>query len=92
MAKEIDQAEFRFFLTGGVSLGEALPDCPASWVAPKLWGEMNRLDKIGAFKGWIDHFNEHHEYYRGMYEHSTPQDFPLHERFKHLDKFQFMCI
>lgn len=28
MADEIEGAEFRFFLTGGVSLGEALPECP----------------------------------------------------------------
>jgi hypothetical protein len=59
-------------LTGGVSLGDAIPPCPAEWLAEKLWAEMNRLDKIPAFNGWCSHFTEHHEYYKGMYEHSTP--------------------
>lgn len=56
MANEIENSEFRFFLTGGVSLGDALPECPAEWLAEKYWGEMNRLEKLPAFKGFLDYF------------------------------------
>ena len=87
MKDELNQDEFRFFLTGGVSLGEALPDCPCNWLAEKSWGEMNRLAKLSTFNGWIEHFNEHHEFYRGLYDASAPQDFEVHEQWSHLDKF-----
>lgn len=56
MGDEIENSEFRFFLTGGVSLGESLPECPADWLAEKLWGEMNRLEKLPSFKGFLDYF------------------------------------
>lgn len=92
MAKELDGAEFRFFLTGGVALGEAVPECPCTWLSEKLWGEMNRLNKLPRFNSWIDHFTEKHAYYEDMYTHSTPQDFPLGEKYAKLSKFQFMCV
>ena len=72
MAKELDPGELKFFLTGGVSLGEALPDCPCEWMSEKLWGEMNRLDKLPTFKGFIDHFIKEHETYAKMYDSTTP--------------------
>jgi dynein heavy chain len=31
----LDQGHKAFVLTGGVSLGEALPDCPAEWMGSK---------------------------------------------------------
>jgi dynein heavy chain, axonemal len=46
MAGEMDSASFRFFLTGGVSLGDKLPDNPTNWLSERLWGEMNRLGKL----------------------------------------------
>jgi len=87
MNNELNDEEFRFFLTGGVSLGEALPDCPCTWLAEKSWGEMNRLAKLRTFNGWIEHFNKEHETYRKLYDSSAPQDFELPEQWKHLDRF-----
>jgi dynein heavy chain len=56
MADEVADSELKFFLTGGVSLGEELPPCPAPWLAEKLWGELYRLDKLPSFKGFLAHF------------------------------------
>jgi dynein heavy chain len=53
---ELDAAELKIFLTGGVSLGEELPKCPVDWINEKQWGEMNRLDKLPKFKGFVAHF------------------------------------
>jgi len=92
MAKELDPIEFRFFLTGGVAIKEDYGDPPADWVSEKMWGEMNRLDKLRAFKGWAEHVRENHEHYKKMYESSAPQDCELLGRFRLLDRFQFMCI
>ena len=86
MAKETNAADLKFLLTGGVSLGDVLPDNPAEWLSEKLWGEMNRLDKLDNFKGWVDHFNKNHIHYRGMYDAQYPQDFELLEPFDKLDK------
>ena len=93
LSGELDPAEVKFFLTGGVSLGEALPDNPAPWISDKCWGEMNRLDKLPKFKGWIEHFTKDFELYKVMYDSSTPQDFELPEPWlSKLDKLQYMCI
>jgi len=44
MENEMDPAQLKFFLTGGVSLGEELPVNPCSgWMSERLWGELNRL-------------------------------------------------
>ena len=53
MAEEVLPEELKFFLTGGVSLGEALPEIPCSWVSEKMWGELFRLDKLPSFKGFL---------------------------------------
>jgi len=72
MNNELDNAELRFFLTGGVSLGDQLPVCPCDWMSEKLWGELNRLDKLPTFEGFLDHFMKDHEIYQEMYRSSTP--------------------
>lgn len=46
MANETNAHDLKFLLTGGVSLGDVLPDNPTDWLSEKLWGEMNRLDKL----------------------------------------------
>jgi dynein heavy chain len=47
MEGELDKASLMFFLTGGVSLGEELPENPCNnWLSEKLWGEINRLGKL----------------------------------------------
>jgi dynein heavy chain len=42
---EAEQGDYRFLLTGGVSL-EDPPPKPAEWVPERCWGEMFRLSKI----------------------------------------------
>jgi len=87
MTKELNPADFRFFLTGGVALGEEMPPNPCEWVSEKLWGEMNRLDKLAAFAGWTEHFSQNHEHYRKMFDSPTPHDFQLLGKFGELDRF-----
>ena len=43
----IDSAELRFFLTGGISTGDAEKPNPApEWLSDKAWGELLRMTKI----------------------------------------------
>jgi len=62
------------------------------WLSEKQWGELNRLDKLPSFHGFLEHFGKEFNYYRKMYDSSTPQDFELPAQWKHLDRLQFMCI
>jgi dynein heavy chain len=49
MKGELNYEEFRFFLTGGISMGGELPPCPAEWISEKSWGEILRLEEMSAF-------------------------------------------
>lgn len=72
---EMDQKEFKFLLTGGVALGEPSEDPPATWINPKMWGEINRCADLPGFKGFLTHFKEEIEKYRALYEHPDPSEF-----------------
>ena len=77
LSQELDAEEFRFFLTGGISLGEKLPVCPATWLEEKSWGEMARMSKLPAFKGFMESFTKEVEGFAKLYESQNPQDFEI---------------
>jgi dynein heavy chain len=52
MAGTLDPEEFRFLLTGGISLGGEVPPNPATWLSEKSWGEIIRLNDLINFKGF----------------------------------------
>lgn len=52
MKGTLNQQEFRFLLTGGISLGGELPPIPSDWVSEKAWGELCRLSDLPNFKGF----------------------------------------
>ena len=72
MSGEVDMTEFRFLLTGGVSLGEELPEKPCSWIEEKGWAELNRAMNMPNFKGFREHFLENLEKYSELAESQTP--------------------
>ena len=79
MKGDLDYEEFRFFLTGGISLGGDLPPIPASWISEKSWGEINRISELKGFKGFLASFTKNHEAYKGLYDSPAPQEFELKE-------------
>lgn len=93
MAGTLDAAHKKFMLTGGVSLGDAMPDNPTDWVLEKQWAELNRLAKLKSFDGLVEHFLENHAgFFRNWYDSSSPQDFEMCEKWQHLDKFEHLCL
>lgn len=80
MKGELDMDEYRFLLTGGISLG-GLSEPPASWLSEKSWGEINRMCDLPHFKGFLNHFKEHVAYYQQMYDSTTPQNFKIMPEF-----------
>jgi dynein heavy chain len=79
MKGELNPADLRFLITGGVSLGEELPECPAFWMSNQAWGEMCRACKLPSFSklhGFMKHFTERcNDEYRELYEMPDPTEF-----------------
>jgi len=74
MSGEVDMNEFRFLLTGGVSLGEEIPDLPAPWLSENSWAELCRACKLNGFKGFMDHFLKNINTYKELAEHPNPHE------------------
>jgi dynein heavy chain len=93
LSEELENDEWRFFLTGGISLGDQLPDCPAKWLEEKSWGELCRLSKLPAFKGLLETFDNHVEEFHNMYESQNPQEMAIPGGWEaKLNRFQKMII
>ncbi|XP_071807320.1 dynein axonemal heavy chain 12-like isoform X1 [Asterias amurensis] len=70
--KEMDQEEFMFFLTGGVGLENKLENPDSSWLSDRSWDEICRMCDRPAFKGFRDHFQDHLEEWRSLYNSKEP--------------------
>lgn len=81
MKQELDYEEFRFFLTGGISLGGELPPAPGDWLSEKSWGEILRLEEMKAFKGFVEHFKAKVDSYKKMYDSPSPNEYEIKEPF-----------
>lgn len=94
MAGNLDKDHLKFLTTGGVSVGDQLPDNPADdWLPEKNWGELNRLDKLDKFDGLVADFQRDHAgFYRSWYDAAAPQDVELSAKWQHLKKFEYMCL
>ncbi len=93
MSKELDYDEFRFFLTGGISMGGELPPCPVDWLSEKSWGELLRLNELPAFKGVVDNIIAHQSDYKNLYDSTAPHEYDLKvEFYQQLKPFQKMVV
>lgn len=93
MSGEIKDDQFKFLLTGGVSLGEELPENPCKeWLSERLWGELNRMSKLTNFTGFMKHYSKNLDHYKAMYDSVNPNLMELPSDISHYNKFQFLCI
>ncbi|RUS80966.1 hypothetical protein EGW08_011286 [Elysia chlorotica] len=69
---EIDEDEWRFFLTGGVGLDNPHA-LPAEWLPIKSWDELCRVNDMPAFKGIQQQFPEEAKYWKQIYDSLEPQ-------------------
>ena len=68
----LDMVEYRFFLTGGISLGEEPEGKPAAWITDKTWAEFNRMAKLKGFKGFLNEFTEKLDEWEEIYDDQNP--------------------
>lgn len=69
--REIDEDEWRFFLTGGVGLDNPHA-LPADWLPNKSWDELCRVDDLPAFRGIMQAFTEDAKPWKKIYDSLEP--------------------
>jgi dynein heavy chain len=77
----ITNSEFRFFLTGGIPVGEAAPNPCPKWLPDRAWSELsrlsNKLNGIDSFKDLAPGFAKLEAGWKAMYDAADPQNAEL---------------
>ncbi|ESN93529.1 hypothetical protein HELRODRAFT_194054 [Helobdella robusta] len=90
--KLIDDEEFNFFLTGGVSLETANRN-PTNWLPDSNWNELLRLNELNeTYSGIKDHLTEHEDEWRAIYDALNPELNPVPQKYLHLTDLQRMLV
>uniref|UniRef100_A0A2K6CWG4 Dynein axonemal heavy chain 12 n=1 Tax=Macaca nemestrina TaxID=9545 RepID=A0A2K6CWG4_MACNE len=88
--KEIEYQELMFLLTGGVSLKSAEKNPDPTWLQDKSWEEICRASEFPAFRGLRQHFCEHIDEWRKIYDSKEPHNAkfpaPMDKNLKELQK------
>jgi len=92
---EMEPAELRFVLTGGLDTGDnPHPNPSKDWLSDKAWGEICRLDQLSpAFEGIRQSVVSHLVDWWKLYNSTSPQDDPLPEPWQdNLNIFQRILV
>ena len=73
---EVDDAEWRFLLTGGVALDNPHKN-PTTWLPEKSWSEVVRASALPGLQGLMDHFKENTDEWRKLYDDAEPNNAEL---------------
>ena len=90
---ELDQAEYMFFLTGGIGLENKLKNPAAHWLVDRSWDEICRLSDLPNFKGFRENFTKSIDNWKEFYDNKEPHlatfPDPYNEK---LNQFQKMIV
>ena len=75
--KEIDQAEWYFLLTGGVSTDNLYSNPCPDWLSQKSWDELCRLSELPALDGLREFFTKNPDGFQKIYDSSNAHQIPL---------------
>jgi len=89
---ELDPAELKFLLTGGVALGADYGEKPAPWIDDKVWGELNRACDCKAMKTFLPHFKAKVGIYQQLFESKEPHLWEFPEDATMLNAFRKLLV
>lgn len=75
--QQLDQDQYLFYLTGGVSVENPLENPAPGWLSSKSWDEFCRLSDLPSFNGFLDSFQSSIEEWHKLYDNPTPNKAPL---------------
>lgn len=75
---KIDPDEWRFLLTGGVSVDTTPYPNPTSWVTETSWAEIVNMTRLETMKDFLKDFSSSHENWKEIYDLPSPysDEFP----------------
>ena len=87
---QLDEAEFRFLITGGTSIG-SIPTNECPWLSDKSWAELVRLDQLPSMTGFLEGFPQESRWHQ-LFESTEPFKFPFPGQWEHCSGFQRLLI
>lgn len=88
----MDEAVWRFLLTGGVALENPHPNPAPEWLGEKSWGEIVRASNLPNLKSLMKHVQENIGQWKGFYDSQAPQSYKLPSPFNALSGLDKMVV
>jgi dynein heavy chain len=88
--QEIDDAEWRFLISGMAPGRAEVPNPDPSWIVERMWGEILAVSSLEAFAGLAESFDV--AAWKRCYDSDTPQDEAFPGKWDLLPAFKKMCL
>ncbi|KAH8862796.1 Dynein heavy chain 3, axonemal [Schistosoma japonicum] len=88
----VNEAVWRFLLTGGVALDNPYPNPCPDWLSDKCWSEIVRATELPGLKGFMNSVQSSSNQWKAMYDDLTPHRFTIQGDFSKLDGLEKLVV
>ncbi|XP_040829844.1 dynein heavy chain 3, axonemal isoform X1 [Ochotona curzoniae] len=88
----IQEDSWRFLLTGGIALDNPYPNPASEWLSEKAWAEVVRASALPKLKGLMEHFEQHVDEWKLIYDSAWPHEEKFPGSWKFLQGLEKMVI
>uniref|UniRef100_A0A1I8FV89 DHC_N2 domain-containing protein n=1 Tax=Macrostomum lignano TaxID=282301 RepID=A0A1I8FV89_9PLAT len=74
---KLDETQWRFLLTGGVSISSPDGNPLSDWMPDKSWADISHASTMGRLKGIKAHIRKHEADWKAFYDSAAPHTQPL---------------
>uniref|UniRef100_A0A5F9D024 Dynein axonemal heavy chain 3 n=1 Tax=Oryctolagus cuniculus TaxID=9986 RepID=A0A5F9D024_RABIT len=90
--KLISEDIWCFLLTGGIALDNPYPNPASDWLSEKAWAEVVRASALPKLKGLMEHFDQHLDEWKMIYDSAWPHEEKFPGPWKFLQGLERMVI